>query len=139
VPIRIKRSAGPDWHRPLLGAIVFRCSSRGSWRLIAATSGNEIDSRLLIKWMWTLTTLLGAVAAGLTAFANLPQVLKCWRTGETGDLSTKMLLSLSAGTALWIWYGVMQGDLVIMGANGISFTLVAILSFFKMRDTLHGR
>jgi uncharacterized protein with PQ loop repeat len=54
--------------------------------------------------MLTFATLLGAVAAVLTAFANLSQVLKCWRTGETDDLSTKMLLSLSAGTALWIWY-----------------------------------
>jgi MtN3 and saliva related transmembrane protein len=83
--------------------------------------------------MLTFATLLGAVAAGLTAFANLPQVLKCWRTGETDDLSTKMLLSLSAGTALWIWYGVMQGDPVIMTANGVSFALVATLLFFKMR------
>jgi MtN3 and saliva related transmembrane protein len=83
--------------------------------------------------MLTFATLLGAVAAVLTAFANLPQVLKCWRTGETDDLSTKMLLSLSAGTALWIWYGVMQGDPVIMTANGVSFALVATLLFFKMR------
>ena len=83
--------------------------------------------------MFTFATLLGTVAAGLTAFANLPQVLKCWRTGETDDISTRMLLSLSAGTALWIGYGMMQGDPVIMAANGISFALAATLLFFKMR------
>jgi MtN3 and saliva related transmembrane protein len=55
--------------------------------------------------MLTFATLLGAVAAGLTAFANLPQVLKCRRTRDTDDLSSKMLLSLSTGTALWICYG----------------------------------
>jgi MtN3 and saliva related transmembrane protein len=68
--------------------------------------------------MLTWTTLLGTTAAGLTAFSNLPQVLKCWRTGQPDDLSLKMLLSLSAGTALWIAYGLMQGDPVIIGANG---------------------
>ena len=83
--------------------------------------------------MSTFATLLGAVAAGLTAFANLPQDLKCWRTGETDDLSTKMLLSLSAGTALWIGYGVLQGDPAIMAANGVSLALVSMLLFFKMR------
>lgn len=83
--------------------------------------------------MLTFATLLGVVAAGLTAFANLPQVLKCWRSGETDDLSTKMLLSLSTGTALWIWYGVMRDDPVIMAANGVSFALAVTLLFFKMR------
>ena len=32
----------------------------------------------------------------LTTFSNVPQVLKCWRTGNTKDLSTEMLLALSA-------------------------------------------
>jgi MtN3 and saliva related transmembrane protein len=87
----------------------------------------------------TFATLLGAAAAGLTAFANLPQVLKCWRTGETDDLSIKMLLSLSAGTALWIGDGAIQSDPVIMVANGISFALVATLLFFKLRSAAHGK
>ena len=89
--------------------------------------------------MLTFATFLGAAAAGLTAFANLPQVLKCWRTGETDDLSIKMLLSLSAGTALWIGYGAIQSDPVIMVANGISFALVATLLFFKLRSAAHGK
>ena len=89
--------------------------------------------------MLTLTTLLGTTAAGLTAFSNLPQVLKCWRTGQTDDLSLKMLLSLSAGTALWIAYGLMQGDPVIIGANGVSFALVATLLSFKVRSAANNK
>jgi hypothetical protein len=38
----------------------------------------------------------------------------------------------SAGTALWIGYGVLQSDPVIMAANGVSFALVATLLFFKI-------
>ena len=89
--------------------------------------------------MLTWTTLLGTAAAGLTAFANLPQVLKCWRTGETDDLSLKMLLALAAGTALWIVYGLMQVNLVIIGANGISFALVATLLAFKVRSAANNK
>jgi hypothetical protein len=42
------------------------------------------------------TTIIATAAGILTTFSNVPQVLKCWRTGNTKDLSTKMLLALSA-------------------------------------------
>jgi MtN3 and saliva related transmembrane protein len=83
--------------------------------------------------MLNMATLVGLAAAGLTAFSNLPQVLKCWRTGQTDDLSLRMLLSLAAGTGLWIAYGFMRSDVVIVAANGISFALAGMLLLFKVR------
>jgi MtN3 and saliva related transmembrane protein len=50
--------------------------------------------------METFTTALGALAAVLTTAANVPQVVKCFRTGRAGDLSFKMLVALSLGFAL---------------------------------------
>ena len=44
-----------------------------------------------------LETLIGAAAALCTTVSYIPQLRKCWETGETGDLSLKMLLLLASG------------------------------------------
>ena len=84
--------------------------------------------------MSTLTSFLGFSAAALTTIANLPQVLKCWRTGNTDDLSLRMLLALSSGTALWTLYGVSQKDTAIVIGNSISFALALTLLLLKRRS-----
>ncbi len=77
---------------------------------------------------------LGGLAAFLTTVANLPQVIKCFRTGKAGDLSKKMLIALAMGFALWLAYGVMRDDWIIVTANAVSLCLVAILLWFKWRE-----
>jgi MtN3 and saliva related transmembrane protein len=81
-----------------------------------------------------LTTLVGLAAAVLTSLSNLPQVLKVWRTGETADLSRRMLFTLAGGVALWVAYGLLQGDIVIVLANSVSLALAAALIAMKLRD-----
>ena len=46
--------------------------------------------------MPSLETFIGAAAAFCTTASYIPQLRKCWKTGETGDLSLKMLLLLQA-------------------------------------------
>jgi MtN3 and saliva related transmembrane protein len=79
-------------------------------------------------------TLVGFLAASCTALANLPQVIKAWKTHSTGDLSLKMILLLGAGLALWVVYGMMRGDMVIILANLLSLALVANLLVFKLKE-----
>ena len=81
-----------------------------------------------------LITGVGIVAAGATAGANLPQVLKCWRTGDTEALSLRMLSLLTFGFACWIAYGFFRGDYVIVGANSVSISLALALLWFKARN-----
>jgi len=79
--------------------------------------------------MIDFSTLVGSLAAFLTTASYVPQVLKTWRSGETGDLSLRMLLILAAGLAFWMAYGFLQRDPVIILANGVSLGLeVSILS-----------
>jgi MtN3 and saliva related transmembrane protein len=81
-----------------------------------------------------LETLIGAAAAFCTTVSYIPQLRKCWTTRETGDLSLKMLLLLAAGLSLWIVYGFMRGDIVIVIANCVSLTLLGCILYFKLRE-----
>jgi len=83
--------------------------------------------------MPTLETLIGAAAAFCTTVSYIPQLRKCWETGETGDLSLRMLLLLACGLALWLVYGFLRADAVIIIANGISLALLGGIIFFKIR------
>ena len=89
--------------------------------------------------MLSLETLVGFMAAFCTTVSYIPQVKKCWQTGSTGDLSLKMLVILATGIALWVVYGILKGDRVIIIANGVSLVLLCNLLFFKVRETMAGR
>jgi MtN3 and saliva related transmembrane protein len=88
--------------------------------------------------MLSLETLVGFAAAFCTTVSYIPQVKKCWQTGSTGDLSLKMLLILATGIGLWVVYGILRGDTVIIIANSVSLALLCNLLVFKVRETMSG-
>ena len=81
-----------------------------------------------------LITTIGLLAAALTSLSYIPQVTKALPSGSTDDLSSKTLAVLAAGLALWIGYGILKEDFVIMVANAVGLSLVATLIAFKIRD-----
>jgi MtN3 and saliva related transmembrane protein len=85
--------------------------------------------------MSTFATVIGLVAAACTTAANFPQLKKAWTTGQTDDISLKMLMVLASGLALWVVYGVLREDIVIILANGISLTLIGGLLYLKILQT----
>jgi MtN3 and saliva related transmembrane protein len=84
--------------------------------------------------MTSLVTWIGACAALLTSLAYLPQLKKAWPPGSTSDLSLKMLVVLTVGLVLWIAYGLLRSDGVIVAANSIGAVLSASVLAFKVRD-----
>lgn len=82
----------------------------------------------------TIETLIGGAAAFCSTIANLPQLIKVWKSGETGDLSLKMLLLLASGLGLWVMYGVIRSDVVIIAANAVSLAMIACIIYFKLRE-----
>ena len=82
--------------------------------------------------MSTIATVIGLTAAVCTTAANLPQLKKAWVTGQTDDLSLKTLLLLGSGLVLWIIYGVLQKDVVIILANGISLLILSAILYLKV-------
>jgi MtN3 and saliva related transmembrane protein len=77
---------------------------------------------------------IGACAALLTSLSYIPQVQKAWPRGSTSDLSLKMLVVLTAGLVLWVGYGILKSDWVIVTANSIGAILSGSVLVFKIRD-----
>ncbi len=81
----------------------------------------------------TMSAIVGFTAAACTTFALVPQVARAWTTRSTTDVSLGWLLVLGAGTFLWFVYGVMNGDIPLIAANGITFALTLVLLGLKWR------
>jgi MtN3 and saliva related transmembrane protein len=77
---------------------------------------------------------IGVCAAVLTSLSYIPQVRKAWPRGSTKDLSLHMLIVLTTGLLLWIGYGVLKSDWVIVAANSVGAMLAASVLVFKIRD-----
>jgi MtN3 and saliva related transmembrane protein len=87
----------------------------------------------------SLVTVIGLVAAFCTTVSYIPQIRKIWTSGETHDISLKMFLILTTGIALWVVYGVLQGDAVIILANSVSLAFLCTILFFKICNVVRGR
>ena len=80
------------------------------------------------------TTVIGSFAAFCTTASYFPQLKKCWETQQAGDLSLKMFAVLTLGIALWVVYGVLQDDWVIIIANAVSLCCLFGILYFKVRE-----
>jgi MtN3 and saliva related transmembrane protein len=102
---------------------------RGGWIGSQRPGVEEITA----KGRALLETVIGTCAAALTSLASAPQVYKCWRTRSAGDLSLKTLIALMSGLTLWIIYGFLKGDGIIIAANAVALSLYATLLSFRLR------
>jgi len=77
--------------------------------------------------------IIGLLAALLTMFGFLPQVIKIYRTKSVRDISLPAILQFIAGIFLWLVYGIHLKNFVIILANSVTFLIliVALVLFFK--------
>jgi MtN3 and saliva related transmembrane protein len=75
--------------------------------------------------------IIGVGAATLTTLSNWPQLKKCWQTGKAEGLSLRAFVMLAVGVALWLVYGALKSDWIIMAANAVSLTLLCGISFLQ--------
>jgi MtN3 and saliva related transmembrane protein len=68
-------------------------------------------------------TALGLLAAALTTFSFLPQVIKTWRSKSAEDLSLGTFSMFCAGVLCWLIYGLLIEDLPIILANAVTLVL----------------
>jgi MtN3 and saliva related transmembrane protein len=82
--------------------------------------------------MWYV---VGAIAALLTTFGFVPQIIKMRQTRRVKDISLLTLGQFLIGVSFWTIYGIHRTDIVIVLANAVSFVilLVAIVLYFYYR------
>ncbi len=76
---------------------------------------------------------LGYLAGILTTLAFLPQVVKCWKTKKTKDVSLKMFLIFTFGVFLWLIYGYLTLNFPIFIANFITLILSILIIIAKLK------
>nr|WP_319377224.1 SemiSWEET transporter [uncultured Methanoregula sp.] len=77
--------------------------------------------------------IVGYIAGILTTISFIPQVARAWRLKETRDLSLAMLVLFAFGVLLWALYGFWVSSLPIIAANTITFILILVLLWLKIR------
>lgn len=77
---------------------------------------------------------IGGFAALLTSLSYVPQARKALPLGATQDLSLSTLAILMAGLSVWIVYGILKQDWVIMLGNGVGASLSGAVLYCKIRD-----
>lgn len=79
---------------------------------------------------------VGLMAASLTMFGFVPQVIKMLRTKFVRDISFVMLVQISAGVSLWILYGIHIRDPIVVFANVVTLTIliIAIALYLRYRN-----
>lgn len=76
-----------------------------------------------------LMTLVGVAASAFTATSLLPQLVKLVKEKKAEGISEIMLSVLLAGLVLWIYYGALKNDLIIIVSNAFA-VLVNVTTFF---------
>ncbi|MBN8665951.1 MAG: hypothetical protein J0M30_00520 [Chitinophagales bacterium] len=77
--------------------------------------------------------LLGYSACAVTALTFLPQVLKTWKEKSAANVSLMMFVIAFINEVMWIAYGVMKQDNVIIVTNVIMISLCSVMIFLKLK------
>lgn len=80
----------------------------------------------MISW-----DIVGLIAASITTFGFVPQIIKTYQTKSVDGLSFITLIQFGLGIILWTAYGIHLGDYIIVGANIVTgITLIVLIILF---------
>ena len=82
---------------------------------------------------------LGYPAAVLTTLAFVPQAWLTLRTRDVRGISATTYAALTAGIALWLAYGLVEGDWALIISNTVTLPLAASILVAKLRGMRGGR
>jgi MtN3 and saliva related transmembrane protein len=80
-----------------------------------------------------IITFLGLLAACLTTFAAVPQLIKSLRTKHTKDISLLMYLMTDLGILLWLIYGIIIKDIPLIFANTLGLIITSSVLALKLK------
>jgi MtN3 and saliva related transmembrane protein len=77
--------------------------------------------------------ILGYSACAVTALTFLPQVLKTWKEKSAKNVSLMMFIIAFVNEVMWIAYGVLRDDMVIIVTNVIMITMCSVMISLKLK------
>ena len=77
--------------------------------------------------------ILGYAAGAITSLTFLPQVIKTWKEKSARDISLMMFLIAAINEVMWIAYGALLDNWVIILTNALVLTMSLTMIFFKLR------
>lgn len=80
----------------------------------------------------SLITTVGVLASAGTATSLIPQLVKIIKEKKAEGVSVGMLLVLIIGNALWVYYGILKDDWIIIISNSFSLLLNLTISSLKL-------
>lgn len=83
----------------------------------------------LVRWADTI----GIVAGILVMSSSIPQIIKSYKMKKMSDLTIYLMSLIASGLFLWIIYGLIRSDLVIIGTNAAGLCLNVTLLGMRLR------
>lgn len=77
--------------------------------------------------------ILGYAAGALTAFTFLPQVIKTWRDRSARDISMNMYLIAFVNEVMWLVYGFMIDNMIIILTNAAMLFMSGAMIALKIK------
>ena len=76
--------------------------------------------------------ILGYAAGAVTCLTFLPQVIKTWKDKSARDISLMTFVIAATNEIMWIVYGVLLNNWVIILTNAIVLSMSLIMLYFKL-------
>lgn len=83
----------------------------------------------LVAW----ADIIGTVAGILVLSSFIPQLIKAYKTKKMSNVSIHLMILIASGMFLWVIYGLIRSDPVIIGTNATGFALNITLLVMKLR------
>lgn len=77
--------------------------------------------------------LLGYSAGAITSLTFLPQVIKTWKLKSAKDVSLWMFIIAAINEIMWVWYGILLNNWVIISTNLVVLIMSLTMIGFKLR------
>jgi MtN3 and saliva related transmembrane protein len=77
--------------------------------------------------------VIGIIAGILVLSSFIPQLQKAYKTKRMTDVSIYLMALIASGMFLWVVYGIIRKDPVIIVTNASGFILNIILMILKLR------
>lgn len=81
----------------------------------------------------SFTDVLGYSAGAVTALTFLPQVIKTWKERSAKDVSLWMFIIAAINEMMWIWYGILLDNWVIIATNSVVLAMSLTMIYLKLR------